>query len=95
MTDQRLHALLEEGGDADQVLDQLMGLLGDVLHCDRSLLFLRDPHTKKMKLTHGWASSSEYALAPDDGDWQIEPASLPKEDPMYAEALINPKSAVY
>ena len=89
MTDE-LKALLESGAAPDALLGALMRVLSEALGCDRCVLFLREPESRKSRATHAWERKPEYALARDDAGWQVEPESLPTEDPMFGEALRNP-----
>ena len=89
MTDELL-ALLESGAAPDALLGDLVRVLGRALGCDRCVLFLRDPHTRRARATHAWQSRPDYALARTDHGWREEPPSLVDDDPMFAEALRNP-----
>lgn len=89
MTDDLLTLL---NGDAapEALLAELMPALGKALACDRCVLFLRDPHSRRSRATHAWQRKPEYALDREDKGWREEPASLAADDPMFAEALRNP-----
>jgi GAF domain-containing protein len=89
MTDD-LQTLLNSDGAPEDVLDDLMPALCAVLDCDRCILFLRDPHTRRSRATHAWHSKPEFALAREDRGWQAESPTLAEDDPMFAEALRNP-----
>ncbi len=91
MTDE-LKALLESDAAPDELLGALMPALSKALLCDRCVLFLRDPHTRKSRATHAWARLPEFALARDEAGWVVEPESLPTEDPMFGEALGSPEA---
>ncbi len=89
MTDD-VHRLLNSGAAPDKLLGDLMPLLCKALDCDRCVLFLRDPHTRRSRATHAWERKPEYALTRVDYGWQEEPPSLVEDDPMFAEALRSP-----
>ena len=93
MTDD-LRALLEGDAAPDDLLGDLMPALGAALACDRCLLYLRDPHTRRARTTHAWQRKPDFALAREDRGWQEEPAWLVETDPLFAEALRNP-AALY
>jgi GAF domain-containing protein len=82
-------AVLESGREVDAILEALMPALGKALNCHRCALFLREPKSTRSSMTHSWQASEEHALDRDRG-WRPEPASLPADDPMFAEALRNP-----
>ena len=89
-----LDALLASGATTDALLDRLPAAFAAAIDCDRCILFLRDPHTRRARATHAWQRKSEYALARDRDGWQIENPSLPDDDPMFALALRDP-AALY
>ena len=91
MTDE-LKALLESDAAPDALLGALMPVLSEALQCDRCVLFLREPRSRKSRATHAWARRPEFVLARGDSGWQVEPESLPTEDPMFGEALGNPEA---
>lgn len=82
--------LLDSDKTPEVLLADLVRVLGETLGCDRCVLFLRDPHTRRARATHAWQRRPAYALARDDHGWQKEPPSLVETDPMFAEALRNP-----
>ena len=90
MSREQLSEIFDNPDDAHQTLSALMAVLGQGLGCARCLLFLREPHTRKTRMTHQWVRDSEHAIARDDGGWEVESPTLPDEDPMYREALTNP-----
>jgi GAF domain-containing protein len=87
-----LMVLLDGNAAPDALLGALMPALAKALGCDRCMLFLRDPGTRKSRATHAWARKPEFALAREDAGWQVEPPSLPEEDPMFGAALRNPEA---
>ena len=87
-----LEAVFAGDASGDEKMTRLMQVLCDALDCDRCLLFLRDPDTRKARCTHGWETDPGFAFdRPDDG-WAEEPANLESEDPMFAEAMHNPEA---
>ncbi len=87
-----LEAVFAGDASGDEKMTKLMQELCDALNCDRCLLFLRDPDTRKGRCTHGWETDPGFAFdRPDDG-WADEPANLEAEDPMFAEAMHNPEA---
>lgn len=89
MTDELL-TLLDSGAEPDALLAALMPALGMALGCDRCVLFLRHPHSRRARALHRWQRKPEYALGRDDDGWRREPDSLVEDDPMFAEALRSP-----
>ncbi len=89
MTDD-LHTLLNSDAAPDKLLGDLMPVLCKALDCDRCVLFLRDPHTRRSRATHAWERKPEYALTRVNYGWQEEPPSLVEDDPMFAQALRSP-----
>ena len=94
MTQHQIETLFEGTTDADATLTALMQVLGEGISCERCLLFLREPHSRKTRMTHQWVLAAERAIGRDDAGWVVESPSLPDEDPMYREALTNP-AALY
>jgi len=86
-----LVALFEADHPLETRLQDLMPLLCQVLSCDRCLLFLRDPVTRRSACPFGWWSRSEYeySLYPEG---EIESATLGQDDPLFGEALRNPEA---
>lgn len=80
---------LDSGRPLDEILGALMPVLSEALSCERCALFLREPETKRISMTHCWYARPEFALELD-GKWRREPASLAVDDPMFGEALRNP-----
>ena len=95
MTDEALSPVLEKifatNSEPDAVFAALMPALCEVLQCDRCFLYLRNPQKKIGKVPYCWRSSPQY---PDvtNSEWNEEPESLPKEDPLFAAALRTEES---
>ena len=87
-----LMQLLNGDGDLDERLTALMPLLCRELDCDRCALFLRDPETLLSRMTHAWARAPEFELAREDRGWTPQSPTLVEDDPMFAEALVNPEA---
>ncbi len=81
-----LEQILAASSDPQTVFSALMPTVGEVLQCDRTFLYLRNPQTLYGKAAFCWRRSDEF---PDvsEPDWKKEPTSLPKEDPMFAAAV--------
>jgi GAF domain-containing protein len=95
MNEYKLPAVLENIVQADRepdlVFSKLLPALCEVLECDRTFLYLRDPHTKMGRTPYCWRRNPE---CPDvsTAEWEKEPDSLPKEDPLFAAALRTEES---
>jgi len=92
MNKEQLRKVFEDATNPDQTLSALMAVLGEGLSCARCLLFLREPHSRKTKMTHQWVAAEEHFIVRDTDGWEIESPTLPDEDPMYREALNNPQA---
>jgi len=75
-----------ENADPDTVFSKLLPALGEVLHCDRCFLYLRDPATRLGKVPYCWVRNPKFPVV-HDADWKPEPPGLTGEDPMFAAAL--------
>lgn len=78
--------ILEKQNEPNAVFSSLLAALGEELKCDRCFLYLRNPELKLGKIAHCWRRSPEIPnlIQPE---WEPEPESLPKEDPLFAAAL--------
>jgi GAF domain-containing protein len=85
-------AILERKSTPDEMLTALMPALARALDCERCIMFLRDPKTNRGRAVHRWASKPAFALQREDRGWQPNPPNLADDDPMYAEALVNPEA---
>lgn len=83
---QVIEKILTSNHELDTIFSALLPALGELLQCDRCFLYLRDPHTQTGKVVHWWRSSPKYPEL-SDSSWSKEPASLAKEDPLFAAAL--------
>lgn len=70
----------------DQVMDDLLAILGQQLQCDRVFLYLRSPRSTLGRVPFCWRSRPSVPLVYDPR-WKPEPAALAKGDPMFAAAL--------
>ncbi len=90
MIEQALPEVLEQvfatNSEPDAVFSALLPVLCEVLQCDRCFLYLRNPHNNIGRTPYCWLRSPQY---PDvsTAEWEKEPESLPKEDPLFAAAL--------
>ncbi|MBD2035956.1 GAF domain-containing protein [Leptolyngbya sp. FACHB-321] len=82
-----LRRLFEEALEPDELFTALMPALGEVLPCDRSFLYLREPVKQHGIITHCWARDGRAAdwLG---ADW-LEGANAPP-DPLMTLALRTP-----
>jgi len=83
--------LFERSQAPSALLDALMPGLCRALDCPRCLLFLRDPERRLSCLTHSWWDKPEHAFSGPTA-WFEEPESLASDDPLFGEALRNPKA---
>lgn len=87
---QNLPAALENifthHSEPDAVFSALLPVLGDVLASDRIFLYLRNPFIRAGKTPYCWRSRQDI---PNVATFtvQVEPESLPQEDPLFAAAL--------
>jgi GAF domain-containing protein len=81
-----IQSVLNKYSEPDALFSALLPMLGQVLKCDRCFLYLRHPESKLGRITHCWRRNADI---PDIGspEWELEPPSLPQEDPMFAAAL--------
>jgi len=87
-----LVALLAGDAPTGEKLERSLPLLGAALACDRVLLFLRHPTTRRSSVTHAWTRLPRYVFGRERAPWAEEPASLASDDPLFAEALRNPEA---
>jgi GAF domain-containing protein len=85
-------AIFERDGTPGEILDALMPAFARALNCERCVMFLRDPKTDRGRALHRWAAKPEFALRREDRGWEPMPATLLDDDPMYAEAMVNPEA---
>ncbi|ARV60050.1 GAF domain-containing protein [Nostocales cyanobacterium HT-58-2] len=78
--------ILDTNSEPDAIFAALLPALGEVLQCDRTFLYLRNPHTKLGRVPYCWRRTQEISEVLDP-DWKPEPESLPEEDPLFAAAL--------
>lgn len=88
----KLRAVFDSSASGDDKMARLMEVLCDVLACDRCLLFLRDPETRKTRCTHGYETDPGFAFDRPDEGWVAHPTTIETDDPMFAEALRNPEA---
>ena len=87
-----IRTILESGLTPDEKLTALMPAFARALNCERCVMFLRDPETHRGRAVHRWAATPAYALRREDRGWEPMPATILDDDPMYAEAMVNPEA---
>lgn len=87
-----IRAILESRATPDEKLTALMPAFARALNCERCVMFLRDPKTGRGRAVHRWTSKPEFALRREDRGWEPMPTTLLDDDPMYAEAMVNPEA---
>lgn len=86
-----LQTLLADARNLSRLFEALMPAICRALSCHRALLFLRDPVTWQAACTHGWWDKPDHAFARDRG-WRKQSEELAMQDPMFAEAMVNPNA---
>ncbi len=85
-----LKSVFEDTSDLGALFQALMPVYGREVGADRSLLFLYEPDQKMARCVAAWQAKPEWAMdRPMDG-WEAMPDNLADEDPMFAEAMVNP-----
>jgi GAF domain-containing protein len=81
-----IQSILAKNSEPDSTFAAILPALGEVLQCDRCFLYLRNPQTKLGKVAYCWRKNPEI---PEiiNSEWELEPESLPKEDPLFAAAI--------
>ncbi len=79
-------SILDKNSEPDSTFAVMLPALGEVLKCDRCFLYLRNPQTKVGKVAYCWRRHPEIPEV-INSKWELEPESLPKEDPLFAAAL--------
>ncbi|BAB74453.1 GAF domain-containing protein [Anabaena sp. FACHB-709] len=88
-----IQSILDKHIEPDAVFSAILPALGEVLQCDRCFLYLRNPQTRLGKVAYCWRRHRDI---PDmiNSQWNLEPPSLPEEDPLFAAAL-RTEASVY
>lgn len=88
-----IQSILDKYTEPDSVFSAILPAVGEVLECDRCFLYLRNPQTQFGKVAYCWR---RHQNIPDITypEWELEPASLPQEDPLFAAAL-RTEASVY
>ncbi|BAZ51149.1 hypothetical protein NIES4103_37980 [Nostoc sp. NIES-4103] len=81
-----IQSILDRYSEPDSILTAILPALGEVLQCDRCFLYLRNPQTKLGKIPYCWRRNQEIPNM-ITSKWELEPPSLPEEDPLFAAAL--------
>ena len=81
-----LEKIFTNNSEPDAIFSALLPVLCDVLQSDRCFLYLRNPHNSSGKTPYCWRRSPDV---PDVTSLtvQVEPETLPYEDPLFAAAL--------
>ncbi|MEX2201517.1 MAG: GAF domain-containing protein [Dongiaceae bacterium] len=87
-----IRAILDGAATPDEKLRALMPAFARALNCERCVMFLRDPETNRGRAVHRWAAAPAFELRRADRGWEAMPATLLDDDPMYAEAMVNPEA---
>ena len=87
-----LQHLLDGSGDLDVVFRDLMRHLCMEIDAGRCCLYLRHPDSLLSRRTHTWARKPEFDLPAAPPDWKPQSPTLVDDDPMFAEALVNPEA---
>ncbi len=81
-----LENVFTNNSEPDAVFSAMLPVLCDVLQSDRAFLYLRNPFISAGKTPYCWLRRPDV---PNVATFtvQVEPESLPKEDPLFAAAL--------
>lgn len=77
--------------NSDRDFPALMQAIAQYLNSDRCFLYLRNPATRMGRVPFCWTRNDDVPTIYDE-DWNLEPESLPDEDPMFAAALATKPS---
>ena len=78
--------ILTQASTPEAILSALMPAIGEYLACDRCFVYLRNPQTGRGGVPFCWRQNSNIPEIYNE-HWQLEPAGLADEDPMFAAAL--------
>ena len=81
-----LKAVFEDTSNLEALFQKLMPVYGKEVSADRSLLFLYEPGQKMARCVAAWQAKPEWAMDRPMDSWE----AMPDEDPMFAEAMVNP-----
>lgn len=87
-----LKAVFEDTADPGALFQKLMPVYGQAVSADRSLLFLYEPDAKMARCVAAWQAKPEWAMDRPMEGWEAMPDNLAEEDPMFAEAMVNPEA---
>ena len=85
-----LEAIFHKANSDEQLLSQLLPVLGNLLKCDCCFLYLRHPQHRFGKISHYWATSDQYASIVEP-DWHSEPEAL-LDSPLFEAAIATEHS---
>lgn len=78
----------------EKVLYDVVRLVGEALHADRSFLCVRNPDTRRSRIAFVWRRDESVPdVRPEHREW-VDETPLPTEDPLYAAALAG-RPSVY
>ena len=86
----QLETIFSTEKEPEALFTALMPALCEVLRCDRCFLYLRDPNTKQGRITHCYATSSEWEDMTRP-DWEEE-GEIAAKDPLMAIAFRTPEA---
>jgi GAF domain-containing protein len=87
-----LKAVFADTSDLEALFANLMPVYGKAVCAERSLLFLYEPDRKMARCIAAWQAKPEWAMGRDMNAWEAMPDDLPEQDPMFAEAMVNPEA---
>lgn len=85
-----LEAIFHKANSDEELLSQVLPVLGNLLKCDCCFLYLRHPQHQFGKISHYWTASDQY---PDmvEPDWHSEPEAL-LDSPLFEAAIATEHS---
>ena len=83
-------AIVQNDADPDAMFTTLMPAIVETLQCDRCFLFIRDPHRRRTRITHGYSRENRWPTMIQPG-WSREPRSLDSKDPLTLSAYRSPE----
>ncbi len=87
-----LKAVFEDTSDPEALFEKLMPVYGGAVSADRCLLFLYESEKKMSRCVAAWQARPEWAMEHDMKTWEVMSDDLPGQDPMFAEAMVNPEA---
>lgn len=87
-----LHSVLCSDADPSHTLQLSTALIGRLLDAHRCCLFLRHPESRLSRMTHEWVIDEKHRIDRGSNEWTVESDTLVEDDPMFAEALVQPEA---